>query len=1270
VPSTWDVEAGWYVLRIAPVNNAVGVLDLTFGQPGLDASATPSAPRTLIQLGVHDFEKDAYYQVFTNAAPRLVAGPVVRALPAAIDTPLVLRQPGTNDPQAASEPQPIDPTRPLAMPVRVPPGGAITARGVDGQAIDITTSNEVAGRDSRTLTVALPVTQQARTVILSWAQTPAEEPLTLTPATALQPLQAAQPFFFDLKKGERRRFVLDAPTGGLYRVETLGRLKTSLDVATPYLPNLGSASDNGPGHNALLQTYLRAGSYRVNVTASDSSGRLAISARPAPLPDAGLVVPGGSGRASLNEGSGVVFPIAIAETGLYRIDLYGLGRTLTARLEDADGWPITKPGPLSRLDRQLTPGRYRLVVLPQDVDARVVARLRRITTDAPPEGHGPHPLPFDTVQKFQWREPAGRDAPRVPDRWEFALAGPSNIVLETSDGMIADLVKVGDAKPLAKIIYKRGFSGQLAAGRYAVEARSLGRNDRLDYELTLRSTEIQPGRARFVELPATIPFAIAADRVVSLTSYGREDLAGTLKDKDGRVIERLAGRADDWNIALSRHLPAGSYQLQLARAGKKVAEANQQSGDGDADTEESDDDRAEKSGIEIQLSAPETTAGPQLAYAGAVKVAGPQVHQFALPRVDAGHLILIAAQSSAELVVSPERQDASGRWIAAGFERGKDPVIAVPSDADGQRPWRLAVWAVDGGSAEITLAARAIREPAQPLGTVTLAPVTLDGITRPVGVASVAIPSAGLVILKERAGLMESSKPGRVLTGTEGGVLAPQSERLWLVGRGAAPQTVTVETVASAGEIALTLAENDSATIPPAAVPAGRTRVWRADSAFGQPGLNAGRGMGVAGDSASGSALALGAPLRIWNAGGGALRLRARAIDVETKSALSPDTEFAAVLAPRTAQPITLRPGAKKLEISLVAGAAAILEGGDAKAITVWSGNDAITRTLDGPWTSVTLINIADKPAPVSIALAPTQGASPLTADRVLKRFFGAAGALSLRLDARAGDRIVIAGATATFTADSGAVVRGSAFALAGSGELTIDHEAGLVVAWIERGGKSPWPETASKPLAAPQSVKLEGQAMRFALKQDRPVLLHARTTAPVLLSLTQSNGDTGVMLFPAGAALHRYVGAGTAELRLYSPHEGPLAGSLELTATPVVPIAEGLGEARAVAPGATALFGFEVTRAGSIGVGIRSEPDRAMVRLLDAAGKSLGDGVAQLHRLDPGRYFVEARIPTTGRTTTIRPAVIGIKPAPSGPPPEVTRQYLEMVGLKPPHSP
>jgi len=159
-------------------------------------------------------------------------------------------------------------------------------------------------------------------------------------------------------------------------------------------------------------------------------------------------------------------------------------------------------------------------------------------------------------------------------------------------------------------------------------------------------------------------------------------------------------------------------------------------------------------------------------------------------------------------------------------------------------------------------------------------------------------------------------------------------------------------------------------------------------------------------------------------------------------------------------------------------------------------------------------------------------------------------------------------------------------------------------------------------------------------------------------------------LLFPTGAELHRYVPAGESTLRVYSPHDGPLAGSLELTATPVVQVVEGLGDPKTLAPGATALFGFELTRAGNVGVGVRSQPDRAAVRLLDAAGRSLGEGVAQLHRLDAGRYLVEARVLADGGPVVIRPALIGIAPHPTGPPPEVARQYLEMVGLTPQAAP
>ena len=79
----------------------------------------------------------------------------------------------------------------------------------------------------------------------------------------------------------------------------------------------------------------------------------------------------------------------------------------------------------------------------------------------------------------------------------------------------------------------------------------------------------------------------------------------------------------------------------------------------------------------------------------------------------------------------------------------------------------------------------------------------------------------------------------------------------------------------------------------------------------------------------------------------------------------------------------------------------------------------------------------------------------------------------------------------------------------------------------------------------------------------------------------------------------------------------------------------------------------------------MRADPDRASVAL-DASGAVLGEGVAQLRGLRPGQYLIEAQVPPDSAATILRPAVIGITPRGSGPPPDVAQQYLELVGLKP----
>ena len=592
----WDVEAGWYVLRIDPINGAVGILDLTVGPPGLSPDLPPAArPRASIPLGIQDFDKGSYYEVYVNSGNSLVTAPKALAIPVDLTAgPLTLVQRSVGDPfpkpstpsaprapvspksQAptphASNPPPAAPRalggpQPFEIAVRAPLDGRIVITGTTGAPVDATLRDEQRGKTDRTLVVAIPASDRERTLVVAWIKSDPPAAMPVVSQQTAQRLDAGKPYFFDLDRDAHRGFRLDVPDGGLYRVETLGRLKTSATIGTAFLPEIQTDKDNGPGHNALLQTYLRAGSYRVDVAASDSNGHLGILASPAPLLDAGALAPEESGRATLVAGAGAVFTLEIPESGVYQIDLYGLEGAFEARLEDAEGWPLTAPSELSTLKRKFAAGRYRLVTLPEAVDARVVARLRRNVDQAIPDGRGPHPLAFDSAQKFQWREPQAKDAPRLPDRWAFSLKGSANVALDISDGMIGDLTRVGaDPKPVGKIAYKRGFSGVLPAGDYALETRALGRNDRLDYEITLRSQELQPGVARLVDLPASIPFAVAEDRVVSLTTFGRTELSATLKNADGRVIERLSGRADDWNIALSRRLPAGAYRLELAAA--------------------------------------------------------------------------------------------------------------------------------------------------------------------------------------------------------------------------------------------------------------------------------------------------------------------------------------------------------------------------------------------------------------------------------------------------------------------------------------------------------------------------------------------------------------------------------------------------------------------------------------------------------------------------------------------------------------------------------
>ena len=776
----------------------------------------------------------------------------------------------------------------------------------------------------------------------------------------------------------------------------------------------------------------------------------------------------------------------------------------------------------------------------------MAARLRRFTPAPELAGHGPHPLPFEAPRRLQWREPSAQGAAREPDVWRFSLQGDADVALSITDGMTAEISR-GDKESVGKAAVGRDFQGRLGAGDYRVEARAISRDDRLDYEISLKSKELQPGVTRFVDLPAKVAFSLARDAVVDLTSFGDKETLGVLKDAGGVVLEQLTGGADDWNVALSRRLPAGAYTLELAALGASPQAASSGEDDSSADNSEAKNDDSGNH-TELRLALPVETDDGALKAAGSKTLTGAGAHVLALAAAQAGSLELVEARSSSEIALSIERREADGAWKVAGSRRGLAPFMAWPAGDSDKSLWRAVVWSVGGAKAPIEIAARAVERRGQNGAEIALDPV--EGAPAPICVGLAELPAASVVeIAAPPLALFTGSSSGQLLRDARAGALAPQSRNLWFVAPGDCKTGVAVKSLEWRGEqIALDLAAGERAELPLLTPPKGKARLWLAELAQGRVGLIAGAGMAVSRDATL--ALAGDAPPRLWNASGaGPLRLSLRAIDVDVAPPAQGGALFRAVIPPLTAQPVTFATGEAPLALELPAEVAAFAAP-EASGLAIYGGASPLAATYHGapPNGGFWLVNLSNTPAPVLAAPAPGKRETASTT-HALKGFFGAAGEIVVPVDAAKGDRLVSLGGETRFVSRSGAVSSGATIEIDGPGVALLDHPPELAALWLERAGKGPWPAVAAKPLTPPGHAALEGSAASFALHQNEAVLLTARADAPAIVAFTQ-NGQRDVQAFPSGVELRRLMTAGDATLEIYSPHDGPLTGALDVFIT------------------------------------------------------------------------------------------------------------------------
>ncbi|HEY8214551.1 MAG TPA: hypothetical protein VIG36_10535, partial [Methylocystis sp.] len=145
----YDLQAGYYFLRLEPKGDSGGVIDVTIGPPGLSASAPAPAPsRATMSFGTQTLESGGSYLILTNVAPQLLTGPRVVALPVELDkAPLAIWQ---------------DAGKEVALPVRLPKTGKVVARDSRGAQVAVTLGDERQKNEQRLATVTIAASEKPR----------------------------------------------------------------------------------------------------------------------------------------------------------------------------------------------------------------------------------------------------------------------------------------------------------------------------------------------------------------------------------------------------------------------------------------------------------------------------------------------------------------------------------------------------------------------------------------------------------------------------------------------------------------------------------------------------------------------------------------------------------------------------------------------------------------------------------------------------------------------------------------------------------------------------------------------------------------------------------------------------------------------------------------------------------------------------------------------------------------------------------------------------
>jgi hypothetical protein len=1241
----WKLDPGLHVLTVEPVDKGildvaikpVAFLDTLLSWVGLGTPEAKRAVRASVRFPSLTLSTKVSYSLVLNQQPGVQAGVVLRKLP------LDLREPLPLTPR---------PEETVDVSFEAPEAGFLTARTETGALLPVSLdgsdwtrqvevkpgSHHAAVRNDQRDTLVYSLHLEPARVSASTPLPRFDEIAENAHVASLPVLTETEPRFFDLAPNENRSFLVRADAPALYQLQTTGLLATEGNLRTRTVVSFRRQAENGVGRNFLIQQYLREGDYQVTVTPQGySTGRVGLRLERTALVDGGELVDGMTARATLAPGEAISYALDIREGGIYHLETVGLGRSFLARLEDDDGWPIEPPNQQANYTRRFEPGRYRLLLLPEPVETRRVTRLEMVRPTARLEGHGPHPLGLDSTIRHVWMEPE-EDAPREPDVWEFSLPATVHASIGLTAEMEGRLLRSapeGDSEEVSFIPPGRGYQGELSEGLYRLEVVCSRENSGVEYELALSTAELVAGVSRAITAPAVIPIAVGPQSLSELSSFFTADVRATLLDAEDNAIAWSDDRPDDWNFQILERLPPGRYSLRVEPVGT-----------GQASTVVSF--RAPR---EVERERLELPARREIQLGDDVELI-----PLELPAAVTPEALAIVLSSPETIGAAIETATESGfRSVASSM--GNRVELAVPL---GRQELRLRLWSSDKRGSRTVLEALAFSPPRfseeDAASGITLVPVS-----EALGAAGVTLDSGGVFGI-DAPDVRWASEPLRPFEPSFNGLALPTGNVVWLLGRPGDEVTLTRARIGAETVLAL---HPDRPVEIDLDQSSGGPVVVMARSFSGQPSVQASSSMSVGPGSALSVALERSRASVFVSEAPGTRPVETR---VRAVSFSEPDPApggWGAIegrLAGLEARAFDLPDGEKLVSLALDEATAAVLSSGGEVESVHWHGGLPFEETLSTKASRLTFLHYGEGERSFVAQVLPSGTAgSELSEGAPFQEEFARAGTYRLVVAPGASSRRVqVSGAAedANFVGARGRVLRGSELPIEDeSGYLLVHHRPGTVVAWIEseETRASDTPSVNPIDIALPARPSLSGSVSRFRLALPEPVVFHLRTTTPVATLINDE-----LRFHPDGAAVTTFLPRGASEFEIRAIGDGVLSGEAEMTTSAVLAIGEGLGPEVLLPAGSTRVFSFEVSRAGSVGVGVRASTDVVSTILFDESGRTLGRGVVQMHELSPGRYLLAIESPSDAPAVTARPAVAGIEPPSTGPPSEVIRRYIE----------